>query len=88
MIQNTQNGFQNSGGYAAKLDQIAAAAYKSWWEGLTKEEILDYLRDQPQVTADNIRNMLANENCVISIGMAFDVSTHEAVADFHNNKPR
>lgn len=89
MIMNNENGgIQNSGGYAPKMDNSLGAAVAAWWGGLTKDELLDYLRDQPDVTADVLRNMLANENCVLSFGLSFSTATQDAVTNFCNDKKR
>lgn len=89
MITNNENGgVQNSGGYIPKMDNALATAINDWWINLTKEELLGYIKDQPDVTADVIRNMLANENCVLSFGVAFSAATKAAVTDFCNNQKR
>ena len=73
----------NGGGYAPKMDQALTKAVSDWWNSLDKNEILDYLRDQPDVTADILRNMLANENCKLSFGISFSAATHQSVTDFY-----
>lgn len=89
MITNNENGgVQNSGGYVPKMDNAFTAAIKQWWDNLTKEEIISYLSDQPNITADVLRNMLANENCVLSFGVSFATATQDAVTDFCNDKNR
>lgn len=76
--------FQSQGAsYATKLDSAASEMYAKWWNSLTKDEILAYLADQPTVTADNLRQMLANEQATLNIGTAFSVSNLNAVTDFH-----
>lgn len=75
----------NNSGYAPKMDKTFTSAVKSWWESLTKEELLDYLRDQPAMTADVIRNMLANEQCVLAFGVKFSTSSQDAITDFCND---
>lgn len=89
MLSNNNNGdIQNSGGYAPKMDAAVGAAIAEWWKNLTKEELLSYLRDQPTVTADVLRNMLANENCVLSFNLAFATATQDAVTNFCDDKNR
>lgn len=84
MINNgIENGINNSGGYAPKMDNSLSDAIKNWWCSLSKNEILDYLRDQPDVTADALRNMLSNENCALAFGVQFSASTMDAVTDFY-----
>lgn len=75
----------NGGGYAPKMDAYLSKAIEEWWKGLSKEELLDYLREQPTVTADNLRNMLANENCKLSFGVAFSAATHQSITDFYRD---
>ena len=76
----------NGGGYAPKMDSYLTKAIEEWWKGLTKDEILDYLREQPTVTADILRNMLANENCKLSFGVSFSAATHQSVTDFYRDR--
>ena len=76
--------FQSQGAsYATKLDAAASEMYAKWWQSLSKEELLAYLADQPTVTADNLRQMLSNEQATLNIGTAFSVATMNAVTDFH-----
>lgn len=76
----------NSGGYAPKMDKVLTDAVQNWWKNLTKEEILMYLAEQPDITADILRNMLANEQCTMLMGVAFSMATLDAVADFNKTK--
>lgn len=75
----------NGGGYAPKMDTAVTKAISDWWNNLSKEELLAYLAEQPQVTADNIRNMLANEDCTLAFGMTFSAATCQAVTDFYSD---
>ncbi len=70
-------------GYVSKLDQSLANTMREWWEGLSKEDLLTYIAEQPQITADFIRQMLANENIVMGIGVKFHMTSKEAISDFH-----
>lgn len=69
--------------YESKLNQAVSATMREWWDGLSKEDLLTYMAEQPQITADFIRQMLANENCVLGIGMMFSVTAKEARSNFH-----
>lgn len=77
------NEVNNGTNYASKMDNIATRAIKEWWMGLTKEEILAYLAEQPSITADALRDMLSNMNCVLAFDIRFSASTNDAVTDFH-----
>lgn len=74
----------NGDGYAPKMDQGLTDAVSKWWSGLTKEELLQYLGEQPSVTADDLRRMLANENVTLAFGIHFATSNQSAVTDFHS----
>lgn len=76
----------NGGGYAPKMDNSLTKTIADWWNCLTKEELLTYLLNQPDITADHIRHMLANEDCTLAFGVKFSAATCDAVTDFHENK--
>ena len=58
-------------GFQEKLNEQLRGAMSNWWNNMSKEEILEYLASQEQVTADYLRTMLANEGIVIQLGTAF-----------------
>lgn len=69
--------------YASKMNEISSKAIRDWWQSLSKEELCKYLIDQPQVSADDIRKMLANMNCTIAFGMSFNTATSTTDTDFY-----
>jgi hypothetical protein len=69
--------------YAPKMDNSLTKAISDWWEGLTKDELLTYLAQQPTVTADSLRQMLSNEQAILNLSVAFSLSSRSALADFH-----
>lgn len=73
-------------GYAEKMNNIASQALAEWWKSLSKEEILKYLSDQPQITADVLRQLIGNSNSVLSFDLRFDSASNQAVTDFHLDK--
>lgn len=72
-------------GYAPKMDDVVSKAVKEWWQGLSKDEILAYLADQPTVTADTLREMMAGTDCVLAFGIRFSTSSNQADTDFRSN---
>lgn len=80
------NQTENVNEYATKLDKGFTQAVEAWWNGLSKHEVLTYLDEQPTITADQIREMLANENCTLSFGVQFSVASKEAYTDFQQDK--
>lgn len=73
-------------GYQSKLDQAMADTMRAWWEGLSKEELLTYMAEQPQIDANFIRQMLSNANCIMGIGVKFSMTSKEALSDFHSDR--
>lgn len=79
MSTNTTN---NGDGYATQLDAELSQAVSKWWNNLSKHELLMYLDEQKSVTADQLRQMLANEATCLNLGLTFSVVNGEAVTDF------
>ncbi len=69
--------------YASKMDEAVTKAMQGWWKSLTKEELLQYLLEQPKVTADDIRNMMANMDCVLAFDIRYSTNKNDAATDFH-----
>lgn len=84
MLQ-TANLTETGKDYAPKMDRMMSQAVTEWWNKLTKEELLQYIYEQPELTADVIRQLLANENCTMKFTVAFSAATTDATTDFHNN---
>lgn len=76
----------NSPDYATKMDKTLTEAVQAWWKGLSKEDLLNYMYEMPDITADHIRSMLSNEQCNLLFGVAFSLATLDAQADFHTSK--
>lgn len=72
--------------YAVKMDRLMSNAMKEWWNSLSKDEILQYLHDQPAVTADNLRRMLADVDTVLAFDVRFSTDESAAATDFHTNQ--
>lgn len=73
-------------GYAPKLDIIMSEGISQWWNGLSKNELLQYIAAQPNITADDIRRILANENTVLEFGAKFATASCDAVTNFYDEK--
>lgn len=78
----------NNTNYAKKMNDAVTVAMKQWWEGLSKEEILAYLADQPAVTADALRKMLANTEAVLGFDIKFSTVSNAAVTTFHTEEAK
>lgn len=68
--------------YTTPINAMLRETMNQWWENLTKEQILAYLAEQPDITADHLRQILANEDFVMSFGVSFATSSHHAEVDF------
>lgn len=72
--------------YEAKMNAGATEQLCNWWDNLTKTELLAYLADSPEVTADTLREFFKNSNTTLSISLSFDIVTKEARATFFERK--
>lgn len=68
--------------YSEKMDVSATEQFRGWWESLTKQELLAYLADSPEVTADTIRDFFKNSGVVLSFSVSFDSVSKQAHATF------
>lgn len=58
--------------FQENLNARIQESLNAWWNSLTKDEILDYLKGQPQITADYLRTMLSNEGITLQFGTSFN----------------
>ena len=68
--------------YAEKMNAGATEHLRNWWDNLTKTELLAYLADSPEVTADTLRNFFKNSGTTLTLSLSFDVASKEASATF------
>ena len=69
-------------GYTSKMNEVLTEAMSKWWNTLTKEELLAYIADSPQITADVLRTILYNEELKLSVNAMFDTTTQNSMASF------
>lgn len=72
----------NGTSYAPKLDKAMQEATNGWFYKLSKAELLQFLMDREDITADKIREMLKHEKVVLGFGLQYSVAEDKAVADF------
>lgn len=68
--------------YAPKLDKAMQDATQTWFDKMTKPELLQFIMDREDVTADMIRDMLKHEKVVLGFGVQYAVAEGKAQADF------
>lgn len=85
-MSNVSVNKQDGAGYAPKMDMALSQTVGDWWKGLTKIELLQYIHDQPGVTADDIRRMLANEGVTLEFGLKFSASSTDVVTNFYSEE--
>ena len=68
--------------YSQKLDAALTRATSEWFTDLSKAELLQFMSDRPQITADVIRGMLASHHVVLGFGVQFESETKDATAQF------
>lgn len=71
--------------YATKMNEILTEATSKWWNSLSKEDLLAYLAEQPDVTADTLRQMMSGTNCTLDFSLQYDTNQSTASATFYNN---
>lgn len=76
----------NGTSYAPKLDKTMQEAMNGWFSKLSKAEILQFLMDRDDITADALRDMLKHEQVVLGFGLQYSVAEDKAVADFGANE--
>lgn len=69
--------------YSDKMNELMSATINEWWEGLSKDDLLDYIAGQPTLTADVLRTIFNNSGSILAFDMRFDSATGKAVVDFH-----
>lgn len=76
---------ENGSSYAPKLDESLKQAVGQWFDKLSKAELLQFLHDREDLTADMIRDMLRHEQVVLGFGLQYFVNDNKAQADFGDN---
>ncbi len=71
--------------YISRLNNSLSSVITEWWKGLSKEELLEYIRSMPDITADAIRQLFEQSDITINIGTAFMTAQSTAEADLFNN---
>lgn len=72
----------NGTSYAPKLDKAMQESMNAWFNKLSKPELLQFLMDREDVTADHLRDMLKHEKVVLGFGLQYSVAEDKARADF------
>ena len=76
----------NSDNYDARLRAVLKAGIAEWFKGLSKEDLLQFLADRPAITADVLRDMMANYNLTVGFGTVFNTKNEEALAVFEKQE--
>lgn len=71
--------------YTNKINEQLTQALSNWWNNLTKEEILAYLANQPTVTADSLRSLLAETDTNLVFVTNFMAKDVKASVDFNED---
>lgn len=73
------------GNYQQRLDQQLSELVDKWWNTLSKEDLLEYIRDTRSITADQLRTLFRNENVHLRANFLFMTSNNQAQMDFNGN---
>ena len=64
--------------FQEKLNKQVNDALDQWWNSMSKDELLDYIKSQPQIDADYLRTMLKNEGIQIQFGTTYNAAEKTA----------
>ena len=85
MYDNLQNG-----NYRERLNALITKTTNDWFNSMSKEDLLDFLRETETITADFLRTILRNEGVVIMGGYSFATAEERSTVNFNgdpNNTP-
>lgn len=68
--------------YTTAINAVASEAINNWWQNLSKEDLLSFLRDNPYVTADTLRTMVRASGVQLSFSVAFDTTADSSSVCF------
>lgn len=69
--------------YQEKLDNRLTEVMDAWWLGLSKEELLEFMADLEDVTADSLRGILTEVDCTIAFRQAYSLTAKASTASFN-----
>jgi len=71
--------------YKERLDRKCSELIDEWWNTLSKDDLLEFIRDTKSITADQLRVLFKNENVQIRANFLFMTATNQAQLDFNGN---
>ena len=77
---NTEPSNEN---YQQRLDRQVSTLIDEWWNGLSKGDLLEFIRDNKAITADMLRSLFREQNVVIYSDLTFSTNTNKAQVDFN-----
>lgn len=75
---------ENRKTYLQKLNAALTEVQSNWWNSLSKEELLDFIRDNEHITADLLRSIFATQELVIVGKTSFNTDSAETAIDFNS----
>lgn len=82
MEANLTNNATNEN-YQQRLDRQISTLIDQWWNNLSKDDLLEFLRDNKNITADMLRALFKEQNVVLYSDLAFSTRTNKAQVDFN-----
>ena len=80
---NNNNVSTSNENYQERLDRQVSSLLADWWNGLTKQDLLEFIRDNKSITADMLRSLFKEQGVVICSGLAYSTETNKAQIDFN-----
>ncbi len=72
----------NEPNYVASMNGGLTTSVNDWWEGLSKDNLLAFLQDNPEVSADMLRAMIAYANVTLTFNVTFNSTEKKSSVEF------
>ena len=71
--------------YRNRLNQLITETTNKWFDSLSKEDLLDLIRETESITADFLKTLFRNENVVILGGYTFSTADANTSVTFNGD---
>lgn len=72
-------------GYVDFINEVLTKGVSAWWNQLSKEELVNFISDNPYITADTLRQMITNSNVKLMFNVKYDSVTNMSAVNFFNS---
>lgn len=83
MSNPENNNMTSNENYQQRLDRQVSNLIDAWWNGLSKDDLLEFIRDNKAITADMLRALFREQSVVIYSDLTFSTASNKAQVDFN-----